>query len=355
MSDIIRITDLPSDNNPLKTHVVPLVNITADTTVQSTIEEIAPAVLASGADLYTNYISGFTGDGISIPDRINQGLSGSTYGVKSVSQGYLNITEGNFSFAQGSGTLALGDYSHTEGQNTRSANVTDVINSTISSSGQLVIPGNYSTIFIDSFVTWANSSSNLPPTTRLVVTGNSTFDGTGTTVTFNPTYSGTSVYKLTTRSGDYSHAEGFNTSSEGGYSHAEGYSTTASGFASHSEGRQTQSNASYSHAEGRETKTNAIYSHTEGYGTVADGSYQHVSGKFNTTGDTTSLVIIGCGTSDNNRADAFKIVPISGTTATTQMEQVVYLNFSGDTDASNYGVPIGGIYHDNGILRIRLT
>jgi hypothetical protein len=37
------------------------------------------------------------------------------------------------------------------------------------------------------------------------------------------------------------------------------------------------------------------------------------------------------------------------------MQQVVYLNFSGDTDASNYGVPIGGIYHDNGILRIRLT
>jgi hypothetical protein len=189
----------------------------------------------------------------------------------------------------------------------------------------------------------------------LVVSGNSTFDGTGTTVTFNPTYSGTSVYKLTTRIGDYSHAEGFNTSSEGGYSHAEGYSTTASGFASHSEGRQTQSNASYSHAEGRETKTNAIYSHAEGYGTVADGSYQHVSGKFNTTGDTTSLFIIGCGTSDNNRADALKVVQISGTTATTQMQQVVYLNFSGDTDASNYGVPIGGIYHDNGILRIRLT
>lgn len=354
MSDIIRITDLPSDNNPLKTHVVPLVNITADTTVQSTIEEIAPAVLASGADLYTNYISGFTGDGISIPDRINQGLSGSTYGVKSVSQGFENISEGDFSFAHGSGNLAFGDYSHSEGQNTKTAGLTDVINSTISNIGELIVPGDYSLVFIDGLITYNISVLNLP-TTRLTVTGNSIFDGTNTTVTFSPEFSGISVYKLTTKVGDYSHAEGFASTSIGGYSHAEGYLTISSGFASHSEGRQTQSNASYSHAEGRNTNANATYSHTEGYGTVADGSYQHVSGKFNTTGDTTSLVIIGCGTSDNNRADAFKIVPISGTTATTQMEQVVYLNFSGDTDASNYGVPIGGIYHDNGILRIRLT
>ena len=354
MSDIIRITDLPQDNNPIKTHAIPMVNLTADTTVQSSIEEMAPALLSSGADVYTNQISGYTTSGITIPDKLIQGVSGFSYGDYSVSQGYINIAEGNYSHAEGSGALALGDYSHTEGQNTRSSNVTNVINSTISNLGVLVIAGDYSTTFIDGVITWGVSFLNVP-ISRLVVSGNSTFDGTNTTITFDPIYSGTSVYRLTTRNGDYSHAEGFNTSSEGGYSHAEGHSTTASGIASHSEGRSTQSNAPYSHAEGRETKTNALYSHTEGYGTVADGSYQHVSGKFNTTGDTTSLVIIGCGTSDSDRADALKVVQISGTTATTQMQQVVYLNFSGDTDASNYGVPIGGIYHDNGILRIRLT
>lgn len=354
MSDIIRITDLPSDSSPISSHAIPMVNITADTTVQSTIGEMAPALLSVGAPVFTNQISGFTEGGIEIPDSINQGLSGVTNGVQSVSQGYLNITEGNFSFAQGSGTLSFGDYSHTEGQNTKSAGVTDVIGSSISNIGELVVPGDYSSVFMDGFITYNVSVLNLP-TTKFTVSGNSTFDGTNTTVTFSPQFSGTSVYKLTTKVGDYSHAEGFASTSIGGYSHAEGYLTISSGFASHSEGRQTQSNASYSHAEGRQTKANATYSHTEGYGTVADGSYQHVSGKFNTTGDTTSLVIIGCGTSDNNRADAFKIVPISGTTATTQMEQVVYLNFSGDTDAANYGVPIGGIYHDNGILRIRLT
>jgi len=354
MSDIIRITDLPSDSSPISSHAIPMVNITADTTVQSTIGEMAPALLSVGAPVFTNQISGYTSSGITIQDKIIQGLSGQSNGTNSVSQGYQNITEGQYSHAQGSGTLAFADYSHTEGQNTRSVGVTDVINSSVSSSNQVVIAGDYTSTYIDGFITWTVSVIS-QPTVRLTVSGNSTFDGTNTTITFEPGYSGTSVYRLTTRSGDYSHAEGFNTSSQGGYSHAEGYSTVASGFASHSEGRQTQANASYSHAEGRDTKTNATYSHAEGYGTVADGSYQHVSGKFNTTGDTTSLFIIGCGTSTNARADALKVVQISGTTATTQMEQVVYLNFSGDTDAGNYGVPIGGIYHDNGILRIRLT
>jgi hypothetical protein len=164
MSEIIRVTDLPIDANPLKTNVIPMVNITADTTVQSSIEQIAPTLLSVGSPVYTDQISGATGQGVNIPDTFNQGL-----------------------------------------------------------------------------------------------------------------------------------------------------------------------------------------------GTVANGSYQHVSGKYNTTGDTTSLTIIGCGTSNNNRADAFKVVPISGTTSTIQLDQVVTLNFSGDTDAGTYGVPVGGLYHDNGILRIRLA
>jgi hypothetical protein len=93
----------------------------------------------------------------------------------------------------------------------------------------------------------------------------------------------------------------------------------------------------------------------QGLGTVANSPYQHVSGKYNNTGDTTSLTIIGCGTSDIDRADDFKVVPIIDNIATLQLDQVVSLNFSGDTDAGTYGVPVGGIYHDNGIIRIRLT
>jgi len=331
-----------------------MVNITADTTVQSSIEQIAPTLLSVGSPVYTNQISGSTGEGIKIPDMINQGLSGKTYGAGSVSQGYLNTTEGYFSFGQGSGNLAHGDFSHAEGQNTKTAGVTDILNETISSIGELIILGDYTLTYVDSYVTYTINPLG-EPELRLIVSGNSTFDGVYTTITFDPIYSGTFVYKLTTRHGDYSHSEGYNTSSLGGYSHAEGYGSIASGFASHSEGRQTQANGSYTHAEGRDTKSNASYSHAEGFGTISDGLYQHVSGKYNTTGDTTSLTIIGCGTSDTDRANAFKVVPIIGNIATLQLDQVVSLNFSGDTDAGTYGVPVGGLYHDNGILRIRLT
>jgi hypothetical protein len=34
--------------------------------------------------------------------------------------------------------------------------------------------------------------------------------------------------------------------------------------------------------------------------------------------------------------------------------QVVNLNFLNDASAAASGVPIGGIYHNNGVLRIRL-
>jgi hypothetical protein len=50
------------------------------------------------------------------------------------------------------------------------------------------------------------------------------------------------------------------------------------------------------------------YSHAEGIGTIALGVGQHVSGQYNTL-DYTSLFIVGNGTRDDNRLDAFKVTP----------------------------------------------
>jgi hypothetical protein len=74
--------------------------------------------------------------------------------------------------------------------------------------------------------------------------------------------------------------------------------------------------SSYAQGEGSFTHGKAItangeYSHAEGLGTIASGSYQHVQGRFNTQGDSTSLMIVGNGTADGSRKDAFK-VRISG-------------------------------------------
>lgn len=173
----------------------------------------------------------------------------------------------------------------------------------------------------------------------------------------------------TISSGNLSHAEGYETTAEGTSTHSEGAFTTAFGTGSHSEGQSTQSIGTYSHAEGNSTISNGVfshseglstvsngdYSHTEGLGTVANGTGQHVSGTYNVTGNTTSLFVIGCGSDDTNRADAFKVEPVSGTISTIVLPQVISLDYSDDTSAQSAGVPIGGIYHTSGVLKIRLS
>ena len=126
----------------------------------------------------------------------------------------------------------------------------------------------------------------------------------------------------TTASGANSHAEGRDTTASGMYSHAEGYSTTASGYYSHTEGLNTKATGDYSHAEGSSTTASGKYSHTEGYNTTASGNHshaegqytkasgnqQHVQGKYNIE-DTVNkyAMIIGNGTSDNARSNAFAV------------------------------------------------
>ena len=116
----------------------------------------------------------------------------------------------------------------------------------------------------------------------------------------------------TTASGSSSHAEGEDTVAAGTYSHAEGMGTsTASGMGAqcaHAEGRGTQAKGRYSHTEGYETlvKTGADAGHAGGIGTIVDGEAQTAIGKYNVS-DTSSLFIVGNGTADSARSNAFKL------------------------------------------------
>lgn len=103
----------------------------------------------------------------------------------------------------------------------------------------------------------------------------------------------------------FGHAEGEGNLAFAG--HAEGNGTISRGYASHAEGAYTLANGTGSHAEGYSATASGDYSHAEGLGTVATGSYQHVQGQYNTHGDTTSLMIVGNGTSTGARKDAFKV------------------------------------------------
>ena len=70
--------------------------------------------------------------------------------------------------------------------------------------------------------------------------------------------------KASTTVGDYSTAEGLNTTASNYSSHAEGLDTTARGTCSHAEGHSTTASGICSHAEGRYTTASGSYSHAEG-------------------------------------------------------------------------------------------
>lgn len=104
-----------------------------------------------------------------------------------------------------------------------------------------------------------------------------------------------------TASGDYSHAEGYQTTASNFTAHAEGYKTEASGNTSHAEGDQCVASGVTSHAENSHTTASGHRSHAEGwmsissnhnahaegYATVAQGRSQHTEGEWNVI-DTTA-------------------------------------------------------------------
>ena len=109
----------------------------------------------------------------------------------------------------------------------------------------------------------------------------------------------------TTASGSWSHAEGEGTTASGAYSHAEGESTTASGRFSHVEGIISTASGDFSHAEGADATASGDYSHAEGESTIAASSHQHVQGKYNVVDSSnTYAFIIGNGTGMNDLHNA---------------------------------------------------
>lgn len=86
----------------------------------------------------------------------------------------------------------------------------------------------------------------------------------------------------TTVGSNYSHVEGWGSSTTGGYyspaSHAEGYYCSANAYSSHAEGFQANASGNYSHAEGKDTYTTGTASHAEGDSTSSGGQGAHAEG-----------------------------------------------------------------------------
>ena len=112
--------------------------------------------------------------------------------------------------------------------------------------------------------------------------------------------SGTGSLKMLTakgNQGNYSFAEGDQTTASGNYAHAEGQLTIASGPYSHAEGVYTVASGAYAHAEGIGTKSTQASTHVEGMYNLLNsfgfsGNYAHV---------------IGNGADENNRSNAHTV------------------------------------------------
>lgn len=112
-------------------------------------------------------------------------------------------------------------------------------------------------------------------------------------------------YENNIATGEYSHAEGYETIASGYHSHAEGWSTKASGVRSHAEGHLTIASGEVSHAEGQQTQALSSCTHAEGRHTIASSPYQHVQGKFNVEDpDYVYAHIVGNGTGTSARSNA---------------------------------------------------
>ena len=214
----------------------------------------------------------------------SEGYQTTASGNYSHSEGEGSVSIGLSSHAEGANTISLGNYSHAEGESTRSV-------------------GNYS--HSEGFETTATTSYSHSEGSGTLSSGLfSHSEG------LNNISSGVASHAegtLTIASGNYSHSEGFETIALGGAAHSEGIYTSATTDSSHAEGDGTLASGISSHAEGYQTTASGNASHAEGWGTTAYESYQHVSGRWNNTTNANQYFIIGRGTSNASRSNAFRV------------------------------------------------
>ena len=227
--------------------------------------------------------------------------------------GYNTKAVGFAAHAGGNNTMAAGKYSHTEGHSTEAAYAAHAEGKGTKAHGQ--------TSHSEGYQTQAQASGSHAEGNKTTASGIASHsEGFETIASGDYSHSQGNTSKAT---GNSAHAEGYNTIASGVYSHAEGYSTKASGADSHAEGKGTEASGKYSHtegngteamgenshAEGKGTKALGFQAHTEGNGTIASANTwnQHVQGKFNEPMGSEYAHVVGNGTADDARSNAYTL------------------------------------------------
>ena len=326
-----------------------------------------------------------------------EGTNNIAQGTGAHAEGNSTTASAQASHAEGGGTQAKSDGAHTEGVNTvagrlaqaDTTNTTKIAQIIAPAASQLGMPFSTSSEQQAAVLKLGGFGSHAEGMGSQALGTSSHAEGNATKALANSTHS---EGDSTSAEGEASHAEGYSTKALGNQSHAEGLSTESKGNSAHSEGRytkaegyaahaegiasyaganavvqshanmdysglgvgahaegqgtaasgnsahaegwKTEASGQYSHAEGNNTKAQGNYSHAAGIQTIASGEAQTVVGRYNTA-NSTSLFIVGGGTSNTNRKNIFEVtesgIKVGGTLLKTKDLVVTYADGTSET------------------------
>ncbi|MFT4643713.1 MAG: hypothetical protein ACI8ZX_000106 [Planctomycetota bacterium] len=357
----------------------------------------------ASADGATSMGNGTTASGV---NSTSMGVNTLASGAYSTSTGNNTTASGDNSFSAGANTTASGERSTATGNNTLAGgnsataigtNTEARATSSFATGINTLASGNHSTAMGNGTV--ASGTNSISAGSSTTAGGNQSFavgfsttaNGNVATAMGNSTVasgvSSTAMGLYSVASGVASTATGYDTEASGANSTAMGKETTASGLNSFATGGSTTASGDYSTASGRSTLSSGSHSFAAGFSTIASGESSTAMG-VNSTASGDKSVSIG----DNTIANSFSEIAIgrnpvaktgnatiwvatdrlfsigNGASASSQsmaleilkngitvLPAVVSLNFADDTAAATGGVPVGGLYHTSGAIKIRLT
>lgn len=100
------------------------------------------------------------------------------------------------------------------------------------------------------------------------------------------------------------------------------------------------------------------YETDTGYLKIGDGvsTWEQLDFYMGATGSTGAVGPTGAGSTGPNTFYGNQTIGLSGGTAgTLVLSGYATLGFTGDSPAASAGIPLGGLYHTDGVLKIRLT
>lgn len=319
-------------------------------------------------------------------DAFATGENTTASGRQAFSGGFNTTASGDASFAVGATTVASANQSFAAGAETNATGIASAaFNALTDATGvnSFAIGGNTTASGESSFSGGVSSTAHGLASVALGLSCNSYQNGSisGGTVSSASNYS-IGWGDNANATGVASQAFGYLTTSAGSYTFAAGFNNSTVASASAVFGQQNNFNSSCNRTFGSgffnsmQSSDSAVFGSYNGFtwNTSTTPSNQFMLGKYlnvpragSNGAASDSCTIVGKHNGYTNLANAAFVVGTGVGVGAEQnsftvqhdgnvlMEQIVNKNYSSDSAAAAGGVPVGGIYHNSGDLKIRLT